>query len=255
MASCLLLGSRSTTYQYPETPIYTQTAGTSYYETSGTTAQVSTPATPQTVASSGSVPMYVSGSPIVASSSSSEAGASNSSVGAGGNGGGGSSGGGSGSGSGSGAGTYVIQGGYMLGNAGQSYSHTTRASPATVSVQPYAEIPQLSGVVLTRPRAWSQRWCSAAVHLSCCVKLWGQLQKCLESGLVGLIGSERWESQSRAEVQPTLGPLSVGTGDWSECLSRCTVPTRQHTLADGLHYFISSTLKNAAASRGGGARL
>ncbi|XP_034378294.1 MHC class II regulatory factor RFX1 isoform X1 [Arvicanthis niloticus] len=123
---------RSTTYQYPETPIYTQTAGTSYYETSGAAAQVSTPATSQTVASSGSVPMYVSGSPIVASSSSSEAGASNSSVGAGGNGGGGSSGGGSGSGGSSGAGTYVIQGGYMLGNTGQSYSHTTRASPATV---------------------------------------------------------------------------------------------------------------------------
>ncbi|XP_011246631.1 MHC class II regulatory factor RFX1 isoform X1 [Mus musculus] len=123
---------RSSTYQYPETPIYTQTAGTSYYEASGTAAQVSTPATSQTVASSGSVPMYVSGSPIVASSSSSEAGASNSSVGAGGNGGGGSSGGGSGGSSGSGAGTYVIQGGYMLGNASQSYSHTTRASPATV---------------------------------------------------------------------------------------------------------------------------
>lgn len=124
---------RSSTYQYPETPIYTQTAGTSYYEASGTAAQVSTPATSQTVASSGSVPMYVSGSPIVASSSSSEAGASNSSVGAGGNGGGGSGGGGGGSsGGGSGAGTYVIQGGYMLGNASQSYSHTTRASPATV---------------------------------------------------------------------------------------------------------------------------
>ncbi|GAB1293380.1 MHC class II regulatory factor RFX1 [Apodemus speciosus] len=123
---------RSSTYQYPETPIYTQTAGTSYYEASGTAAQVSTPATSQTVASSGSVPMYVSGSPIVASSSSSEAGASNSGVGAGGNGGGSGGGGGSGSGGGSGAGTYVIQGGYMLGSAGQSYSHTTRASPATV---------------------------------------------------------------------------------------------------------------------------
>ncbi|XP_040305580.1 MHC class II regulatory factor RFX1 [Herpailurus yagouaroundi] len=37
-----------------------------------------------------------------------------------------------GGGGGSGAGTYVIQGGYMLGSASQSYSHTTRASPATV---------------------------------------------------------------------------------------------------------------------------
>jgi regulatory factor X 1/2/3 len=79
------------------------------------------------VASSGSVPMYVSGSPVVASSTTGGGGAGNSS---GGGGGGGGSGGGSG-GSG-GAGTYVIQGGYMLGSASQSYSHTTRASPATV---------------------------------------------------------------------------------------------------------------------------
>lgn len=124
---------RSSTYPYPETPLYTQTAGTSYYEAAGTAAQVSTPATSQAVASSGSVPMYVSGSQVVASPTSSGGGASNSSSGgSGGAGGGGGGGGGGGSGSGSGAGTYVIQGGYMLGSASQSYSHTTRASPATV---------------------------------------------------------------------------------------------------------------------------
>ncbi|XP_068392992.1 MHC class II regulatory factor RFX1 isoform X2 [Eschrichtius robustus] len=123
---------RSSTYPYPETPLYTQTAGTSYYEAAGTAAQVSTPATSQAVASSGSVPMYVSGSQVVASSTSSGSGASNSSGGGSGGGGGGGGGGGSGSSSGSGAGTYVIQGGYMLGSASQSYSHTTRASPATV---------------------------------------------------------------------------------------------------------------------------
>ncbi|XP_016073459.1 PREDICTED: MHC class II regulatory factor RFX1 [Miniopterus natalensis] len=124
---------RSSTYPYPETPLYTQTAGTSYYEAAGTATQVSTPATSQAVASSGSVPMYVSGSQVVASPTSSGGGASNSSNG--GSGGSGASGGGSGggsSGSSSGAGTYVIQGGYMLGSASQSYSHTTRASPATV---------------------------------------------------------------------------------------------------------------------------
>ncbi|XP_036096682.1 MHC class II regulatory factor RFX1 [Molossus molossus] len=124
---------RSSTYPYPETPLYTQTAGTSYYEAAGTAAQVSTPATSQAVASSGSVPMYVSGSQVVASPTSSGGGASNSSNGgsSGSGASGGSSGGGSGGGSG-GAGTYVIQGGYMLGSASQSYSHTTRASPATV---------------------------------------------------------------------------------------------------------------------------
>ncbi|XP_054441524.1 MHC class II regulatory factor RFX1 [Pteronotus mesoamericanus] len=126
---------RSSTYPYPETPLYTQTAGTSYYEAAGTAAQVSTPATSQAVASSGSVPMYVSGSQVVASPTSSGGGASNSSnggSGGSGGGGGGSGGGGGGGGSSSGAGTYVIQGGYMLGSASQSYSHTTRASPATV---------------------------------------------------------------------------------------------------------------------------
>nr|XP_020772312.1 MHC class II regulatory factor RFX1 [Odocoileus virginianus texanus]XP_020772313.1 MHC class II regulatory factor RFX1 [Odocoileus virginianus texanus]XP_020772314.1 MHC class II regulatory factor RFX1 [Odocoileus virginianus texanus] len=111
---------RSSTYSYPETPLYPQTASTSYYEATGTAAQVSTPATSQAVASSGSVPMYVSGSQVVASSTSSGSAASS-----------GGSGSGSG-GSGGGAGTYVIQGGYMLGGASQSYSHTTRASPATV---------------------------------------------------------------------------------------------------------------------------
>ncbi|XP_066128132.1 MHC class II regulatory factor RFX1 isoform X5 [Saccopteryx bilineata] len=124
---------RSSTYPYTETPLYTQTAGTSYYEAAGTTAQVSSPATSQAVASSGSVPMYVSGSQVVASPTSSGGGASNGSNG--GSGGSGSGGGGSGGGSSggsSGAGTYVIQGGYMLGSASQSYSHTTRASPATV---------------------------------------------------------------------------------------------------------------------------
>lgn len=128
--------SRSSTYPYPETPLYTQTAGTSYYEAAGTAAQVSTPATSQAVASSGSVPMYVSGSQVVASSTSSGSAASNSGSGGSGGGGGGGGGSGGGSSSGSGAGTYVIQGGYMLGSASQSYSHTTRASPATVSANP-----------------------------------------------------------------------------------------------------------------------
>nr|XP_033779851.1 MHC class II regulatory factor RFX1 isoform X5 [Geotrypetes seraphini] len=106
---------RSNTYPYTETPLYTQNAGTTYYESQATPAQVSTPATSQTVASSGSVPMYVSGGQIITSSS----------------GGGGTAAAAAGGGA-TGAGTYVIQGGYMLGSSSQSYSHTTRASPATV---------------------------------------------------------------------------------------------------------------------------
>ncbi|XP_004616679.2 MHC class II regulatory factor RFX1 isoform X1 [Sorex araneus] len=129
---------RPSTYPYAETPLYTQTPGTGYYEAAGTAPQVSTPATSQAVASSGSVPMYVSGGQVVASATSSGAAASNNGGGGGSAGGGGGGGGGSGGASGGGAsgssagGTYVIQGGYMLGSASQSYSHTTRASPATV---------------------------------------------------------------------------------------------------------------------------
>ncbi|XP_043362878.1 MHC class II regulatory factor RFX1 isoform X1 [Dermochelys coriacea] len=99
---------RSSTYPYTETPLYTQSTGANYYESQATPAQVTTPATSQTVASTGAVPMYVSGGQIIANPS------------------------GGGGGGGGGTGTYVIQGGYMLGSSSQSYSHTTRASPATV---------------------------------------------------------------------------------------------------------------------------
>ncbi|XP_060108649.1 MHC class II regulatory factor RFX1 [Heteronotia binoei] len=120
---------RSNTYPYTETPLYTQNAGASYYESQTTPTQVSTPPTSQAVASSGSVPMYVSGGQIIANPS---GGGTAAASGGGGGGGGGSSGSSTGSSSGGSTGTYVIQGGYMLGSSSQSYSHTTRASPATV---------------------------------------------------------------------------------------------------------------------------
>lgn len=116
---------RSSTYPYTETPLYTQNTGANYYESQATPAQAATPATSQNVASSGSVPMYVSGGQIIANPS----------------------GGGGGGGGGGGTGTYVIQGGYMLGSSSQSYSHTTRASPATVSHPLFV----LAGNVLLSP--------------------------------------------------------------------------------------------------------
>ncbi|XP_078090995.1 MHC class II regulatory factor RFX1-like isoform X2 [Mustelus asterias] len=90
---------RSNTYPYSETQLYSQNTSGSYYESQGTPNQVATPVTSQNVVSSGTVPMYVTGGQIVANP---------------------------------GGGTYVIQGGYMLGSSSQSYSHTMRASPATV---------------------------------------------------------------------------------------------------------------------------
>ncbi|KAE8620143.1 hypothetical protein XENTR_v10010114 [Xenopus tropicalis] len=106
---------RSGSYPYTETPLYTQATGSTYYEAQGATGQVSSPTSSPALASSPSVPMYVSGGQILTNTTQSAA--------SGGTGGGGS---------GSGTGTYVIQGGFIMGSSTQSYSHTTRASPATV---------------------------------------------------------------------------------------------------------------------------
>uniref|UniRef100_A0A8C6U1I8 Regulatory factor X, 1a (influences HLA class II expression) n=1 Tax=Neogobius melanostomus TaxID=47308 RepID=A0A8C6U1I8_9GOBI len=116
---------RSSTFPYTETPLYTQTTAGQYYEgqpTSGT--QVSTPGTPLTVSvtagTAGGVSMFV------AQPTSAAAAATVVSTGGTTNGTGDVTGSNGGS-----TGSYVIQGGYMLGS-NQTYSHTARASPATV---------------------------------------------------------------------------------------------------------------------------
>lgn len=129
---------RSSTFPYSETPLYTQTTATQYYEGQQTPgSQASTPGTPLTVSvttgTTGGVSMFVAqptsataGGATVVTTCGTTNGAGE---GAGTNGGT--------------AGSYVIQGGYMLSsssNSGgaanntQSYSHTARASPATVSI-------------------------------------------------------------------------------------------------------------------------
>ncbi|KAM4535344.1 MHC class II regulatory factor RFX1a isoform 2-T2 [Fundulus diaphanus] len=135
---------RSSSFSYTETPLYTQSTAGEYYEgqpTPGT--QASSPGTGLTVAvtagTTGGVSMFVA-QPTSAAGDGATAvtagGAANGSEeGAGTNGGA--------------AGSYVIQGGYMLGsgsnssssssNGGaagnsQNYSHSARASPATVSI-------------------------------------------------------------------------------------------------------------------------
>ncbi|XP_026021008.1 MHC class II regulatory factor RFX1a isoform X6 [Maylandia zebra] len=130
---------RSGTFPYTDTPLYTQTTAAPYYEgqpTSGT--QASTPGTPLTVSvtagTTAGVSMFVA-QPTTA------AGGGATVVTAGGT----TNGAGEGAGTNGGAaGSYVIQGGYMLGSGGsssssgsaagnsQNYSHTARASPATV---------------------------------------------------------------------------------------------------------------------------
>ncbi|MEQ2281363.1 DNA binding protein, partial [Ameca splendens] len=132
---------RSGNFPYTETPLYTQSTAAQYYEgqpTSGT--QASSPGTSLTVAvtagTTGGVSMFVAqptsaaegGATVVTSGGTTNG----SEEGAGTNG--------------SAVGSYVIQGGYMLGsgsnsssssNGGaagnsQTYSHSARASPATV---------------------------------------------------------------------------------------------------------------------------
>ncbi|MEQ2240127.1 hypothetical protein ILYODFUR_011654 [Ilyodon furcidens] len=133
---------RSGNFPYSETPLYTQSTAAQYYEgqpTSGT--QASSPGTSLTVAvtagTTGGVSMFVAqptsaaegGATVVTTGGT----ANGSEEGAGTNG--------------SAVGSYVIQGGYMLGsgsnssssssNGGaagnsQTYSHSARASPATV---------------------------------------------------------------------------------------------------------------------------
>ncbi|XP_028311645.1 MHC class II regulatory factor RFX1a isoform X3 [Gouania willdenowi] len=132
---------RSSAFPYTDTPLYTQTTAAQYYEGQpASVSQASTPGTPLTVSvtagTTGGVSMFVTqpttaaggGATVTTSGTTNGAG-----EGAGTNGGT--------------AGSYVIQGGYMLGSSSssgsssggaaassQSYSHTARASPATVSI-------------------------------------------------------------------------------------------------------------------------
>ncbi|XP_041673185.1 MHC class II regulatory factor RFX1a isoform X2 [Cheilinus undulatus] len=127
---------RSGTFPYTDTPLYTQTTASQYYEGQTTPgSQASTPGTPLTVSvttgTTGGVSMFVA-------QPSSAAGGAATVVTTGGT----TNGAGEGAGTNGGAaGSYVIQGGYMLGSSSggaagnsQNYSHTARASPATVSI-------------------------------------------------------------------------------------------------------------------------
>ncbi|XP_029294515.1 MHC class II regulatory factor RFX1a isoform X3 [Cottoperca gobio] len=127
---------RSSAFPYTDTPLYTQTTAAQYYEGQPTSvSQASTPGTPLTVSvtagTTGGVSMFVA-------QPTSAAGGGATVVTTGGT----TNGAGEGAGTNGGAaGSYVIQGGYMLGSSSggaagnsQSYSHTARASPATVSI-------------------------------------------------------------------------------------------------------------------------
>ncbi|XP_037648222.1 LOW QUALITY PROTEIN: MHC class II regulatory factor RFX1a [Sebastes umbrosus] len=123
---------RSSAFPYTDTPLYTQTTAAQYYESQPTSGS-STPGTPLTVSvtagTAGGVSMFVAQPTSAAGGGATvvTTGGTTNGAGEGTNGGA--------------AGSYVIQGGYMLGSGSgaaagnsQSYSHTARASPATVSI-------------------------------------------------------------------------------------------------------------------------
>uniref|UniRef100_A0A1A8FST4 Regulatory factor X, 1a (Influences HLA class II expression) n=1 Tax=Nothobranchius korthausae TaxID=1143690 RepID=A0A1A8FST4_9TELE len=133
---------RPTAFPYTETPLYTQTTAAQYYEAQPTSgSQASTPGTPLTVSVAAGTTEGVS---MFVAQPTSAAGGGATVVTTGGATNGSEEGAGT---NGSATGSYVIQGSYMLGSGGsssssssnggaagnsQSYSHTARASPATV---------------------------------------------------------------------------------------------------------------------------
>lgn len=134
--------SRSSSFPYTETPLYTQTTAGQYYETTPASASEATsPGTPLTVSVTTGSPglsMFVTeAGQIVANPTTTAGGGVTAVVATSGPASNGSGDSGSEA-NGSGA-SYVIQGGYMLagggsGSSGNGYTHPTRASPTTVSI-------------------------------------------------------------------------------------------------------------------------
>uniref|UniRef100_A0A3B1JH43 Regulatory factor X, 1a (influences HLA class II expression) n=1 Tax=Astyanax mexicanus TaxID=7994 RepID=A0A3B1JH43_ASTMX len=143
---------RSSSFPYTDAPLYTQTTGAQYYETtSASGSQAPSPGTPLTVAvttGSTGVSMFVAGTGQIVANPTPGAGGGATAViatsGTAANGSGEEGGGANGS-----SGSYVIQGGYMLSGSGgasssnsgngQGYSHNARASPATLSSGPQVQ--------------------------------------------------------------------------------------------------------------------
>ncbi|XP_071436866.1 transcription factor RFX3 isoform X1 [Pithys albifrons albifrons] len=89
---------RSTTYPYTETQMYTQNTGGNYFDTQGSSAQVTTVVSSHSMVGTGGIQMGVTGGQLISSS----------------------------------GGTYLI--GNSMENSGHTVTHTTRASPATIEM-------------------------------------------------------------------------------------------------------------------------
>ncbi|XP_049751296.1 transcription factor RFX3 isoform X4 [Elephas maximus indicus] len=89
---------RTTTYPYTETQMYSQNTGGNYFDTQGSSAQVTTVVSSHSMVGTGGIQMGVAGGQLISSS----------------------------------GGTYLI--GNSMENSGHTVTHTTRASPATIEM-------------------------------------------------------------------------------------------------------------------------
>ncbi|PNJ81536.1 RFX3 isoform 10, partial [Pongo abelii] len=95
---------RTTTYPYTETQMYSQNTGGNYFDTQGSSAQVTTVVSSHSMVGTGGIQMGVTGGQLISSS----------------------------------GGTYLI--GNSMENSGHSVTHTTRASPATANSVPQMKL-------------------------------------------------------------------------------------------------------------------
>uniref|UniRef100_A0A8D2PP65 Transcription factor RFX3 n=1 Tax=Zosterops lateralis melanops TaxID=1220523 RepID=A0A8D2PP65_ZOSLA len=98
LCACLQFLFRSTTYPYTETQMYSQNTGGNYFDTQGSSAQVTTVVSSHSMVGTGGIQMGVTGGQLISSS----------------------------------GGTYLI--GNSMENSGHTVTHTTRASPATIEM-------------------------------------------------------------------------------------------------------------------------
>lgn len=128
--------SRSGSFVYTDSPLYTQTSGAQYYESTSVSVSASQAASPvNTGFVTGTGQIVTSGTPVTGGGATAVIAVSGTAANGSGDGGGGANG---------SSGSYVIQGGYMLSSGGgssssssgngQSYSQNARVSPATVSI-------------------------------------------------------------------------------------------------------------------------
>lgn len=124
--------SRSTTYPYTETQMYSQNTGGNYFDTQGSSAQVTTVVSSHSMVGTGGIQMGVTGGQLISSS----------------------------------GGTYLI--GNSMENSGHTVTHTTRASPATVSISDWCKTFETSLLVTQMVLQTDMVFVTECISVLCC---------------------------------------------------------------------------------------